>query len=84
MAPISLYAEVGRRIRLARRAAGLSQTELGDALGITFQQLQKYELGINRISIGRLVHLAAALDVPLSNLTNGLEALVPKKGKRRP
>jgi transcriptional regulator with XRE-family HTH domain len=56
----------GRRIRTLRSAAGLSQTEVGDALGITFQQIQKYEKGANRVSSGRLTELAKLLDVPIT------------------
>jgi transcriptional regulator with XRE-family HTH domain len=57
---------VGHRIRLFRLNAGLSQTELADQIGVTFQQVQKYEKGINRIGAGRLVRVAKALDVPIS------------------
>jgi|tagenome__1003787_1003787.scaffolds.fasta_scaffold14653889_1 transcriptional regulator with XRE-family HTH domain len=52
---------VGQRLRTLRQAAGMSQGALGQASGITFQQIQKYEKGTNRISVGRLVHLAKAL-----------------------
>ena len=48
---VDLY--VGRRIRLRRRILGISQTKLGDALGLTFQQIQKYENGTNRVSASR-------------------------------
>lgn len=58
--------EVGQRIRARRVAKGMSQTELGTLLGVTFQQVQKYEKGINRIGAGRLVRVAKALDVPIS------------------
>ncbi|BAQ16962.1 helix-turn-helix domain-containing protein [Methyloceanibacter caenitepidi] len=54
---------VGRRIRLRRMQVGLSQTDLGDALGLTFQQIQKYENGANRIGAGRLVEIAAVLGI---------------------
>ena len=50
----------GQRIREARVAAGLSQDELGKALGVSFQQIQKYEKGINRLSSGRLMQIAKA------------------------
>src|SRR3954469_11446138 len=52
---------VGKRLRKVREAAGMSQGALGRAGGITFQQVQKYENGMNRISVGRLVQLAKAL-----------------------
>ncbi|MCP9320460.1 helix-turn-helix domain-containing protein [Acetobacter persici] len=57
---------VGHRIRLRRTLLGLSQEKLGEALGITFQQVQKYERGTNRVGASRLYDLAAALDVPIS------------------
>lgn len=52
--PTALDLEVGRRLRQARIAAGLSQTALADAVGVTFQQVQRYETGVNRISPGKL------------------------------
>ena len=58
--------EVGQRIRARRMAKGMSQTELGNQLGVTFQQVQKYEKGVNRVGAGRLVRVAEALDVPVS------------------
>lgn len=56
---------VGGRVRLRRRELGLSQTELGGRLGITFQQVQKYEKGSNRIGASRLHAIAAILNVPV-------------------
>jgi transcriptional regulator with XRE-family HTH domain len=58
--------EVGQRIRARRMAKGMSQTELGNLLGVTFQQVQKYEKGVNRVGAGRLVRVGEALDVPVS------------------
>jgi len=58
--------DVGMRIRARRMAKGMSQTELGAMLGVTFQQVQKYEKGINRVGAGRLVRVAEALDVPIT------------------
>src|ERR1700704_1060297 len=58
--------EVGQRIRARRMAKGMSQTDLGNLLGVTFQQVQKYEKGVNRVGAGRLVRVAEALDVPVS------------------
>ncbi len=58
--------DVGRRIRARRIAQGMSQTELGNRLGVTFQQVQKYEKGINRVGAGRLVRVAEALEVPVA------------------
>jgi transcriptional regulator with XRE-family HTH domain len=57
---------VGLRIRAARLAAGLSQERLGTALGVTFQQVQKYEKGANRVGAGRLSDIARVLSVPVS------------------
>ncbi len=62
--PIDLM--VGKRIRLRRVQLGLSQTELGQKLGVTFQQVQKYENGTNRVSCSRLYETATALEVPIS------------------
>lgn len=57
---------VGVRLRVRRIERGLSQEALADRLGITFQQIQKYERGRNRISAGRLADVASALDVPIT------------------
>jgi transcriptional regulator with XRE-family HTH domain len=57
---------VGAQIRYQRILLGLSQQNVGDQLGLTFQQLQKYELGTNRVSASRLVHLSMILRVPIS------------------
>jgi transcriptional regulator with XRE-family HTH domain len=59
---------VGRNIRLCRQAKGLSQSDLAEKLGITFQQIQKYEKGVNRVGAGRLFQIAAILAVPISSL----------------
>jgi transcriptional regulator with XRE-family HTH domain len=56
---------VGSRIRMRRRMLSLSQTELGSQLGITFQQVQKYEKGANRVAASRLQHMADILKVPV-------------------
>lgn len=61
--PIDVH--VGGRLRLRRTLLGLSQTELARAVGLTFQQVQKYESGSNRVSASRLYHIAEALDVPV-------------------
>lgn len=59
--------DVGRRIAALRRAKGLSQSDLGTAVGVTFQQIQKYETGINRVGVSRLQQIAKHLDMPVSN-----------------
>ena len=58
--------QVGRRIRQARRAAKLTQGQLGNKIGLTFQQVQKYEKGVNRVSAGTLYEIAKVLDIPIS------------------
>jgi transcriptional regulator with XRE-family HTH domain len=64
--PDSHDKEVGRRIRARRLVCGMSQTALGEQLGVTFQQVQKYEKGTNRVGAGRLRRIAEALEVPVS------------------
>lgn len=68
-APTDLY--IGKRLALRRRVLGVSQLSLGKTLGITFQQIQKYEKGVNRISGSRLQALAEALNVPMSFFFDG-------------
>jgi len=62
--PIDVH--VGSRIRLRRAMVGMSQEKLGESLGITFQQVQKYEKGTNRVGASRLQNIAAVLNVPVS------------------
>lgn len=62
--PIDIH--VGSRVRLRRNLMGLSQQKLGDAVGLTFQQIQKYEKGTNRIGSSRLFQFSQVLDVPVS------------------
>ena len=62
----AIDAHVGCRVRTRRTLLGLNQTQLGEALGITYQQVQKYERGSNRIGASRLYHLSKILDVPVS------------------
>src|SRR3981189_572909 len=61
--PVDKY--VGSRVRMRRIMLGMSQEKLGEALGLSFQQLQKYEKGMNRISASRLQHLSQILQVPV-------------------
>ena len=65
---------VGRRARERRTLAGMSQTAVAERLGLTFQQLQKYEKGHNRISASRLYELAQIFDVPVSYFYEGIKA----------
>jgi transcriptional regulator with XRE-family HTH domain len=62
--PVDVH--VGARVRLRRTLLGLSQERLGEAIGLTFQQVQKYERGANRIGASRLYDLSRVLDVPVS------------------
>jgi transcriptional regulator with XRE-family HTH domain len=61
----SLDVEIGQRVRAFRLQKGLSQQKLADQLGVTFQQVQKYEKGANRIGVGRLQAIAAILGVAI-------------------
>lgn len=67
--PIDNY--VGHRVRMRRMMMGMSQEKLGDKLGLTFQQVQKYEKGTNRIGSSRLQHLSHILEVPVSFFFDG-------------
>lgn len=64
--PSPIDVHVGSRIRLRRTLLGMSQERLGEALGLTFQQVQKYERGVNRVGASRLFDLSRVLDVPIS------------------
>ena len=76
----SYDAYVGKKLRVARKAAGLSQTALGNLVELTFQQIQKYEKGVVRISAGRLVQFARVLKVPIIFFFEGLS---PDQGAAR-
>jgi transcriptional regulator with XRE-family HTH domain len=67
-APDHVDVQVGQRIRIQRLAIGMSQTILADALGVTFQQVHKYEKGVNRVGAGRLTKIASVLKVPVGSL----------------
>ena len=69
--PDAIDVAVGHRIRIQRLASGMSQSALADQLGVTFQQVQKYEKGVNRVGASRLTHIASALSVPVSQLIAG-------------
>ncbi len=80
--PIDVH--VGNRVRMRRMLVGMSQEKLGDALGLTFQQVQKYEKGANRVSASRLYQMASTLgvpiqfffdDIPISTQNNNSEGL---------
>jgi transcriptional regulator with XRE-family HTH domain len=81
--PIDLH--VGARIRLRRRMQGVSQEKLADALGLTFQQVQKYERGANRVSASKLYEIATALHSPISYFFDGLaDPAGEERGDGRP
>ena len=70
-APNPIDKHVGSRVRMRRMMLGMSQEKLGDALGLTFQQVQKYEKGTNRIGASRLQQIALILQVPVSFFFEG-------------
>jgi transcriptional regulator with XRE-family HTH domain len=71
-APNPTDVHVGERVRMYRVKAGISQTALGEHLGITFQQVQKYEKGVNRIGASRLQQICEMLDIPVALLFDDL------------
>jgi transcriptional regulator with XRE-family HTH domain len=64
--------EIGSRMRMRRMLIGMSQEKLGEMLGLTFQQVQKYEKGTNRISVGRMIDIAHVLGVEIGFFFEGL------------
>jgi transcriptional regulator with XRE-family HTH domain len=79
--PNPIDIEVGKRIRVYRQQAGLSQTQLGDALKLTFQQVQKYEKGVNRVAPSRLEVIARVCGVLVSAFLPSLDG---QKGNSGP
>ena len=73
--PVDLH--VGTRVRLRRQILKMSQEKLGDQLGVTFQQVQKYERGANRVGASRLWRMSQVLDVPVSFFYDGLSEDMP-------
>ena len=71
--------QVGNRVRIRRMLIGMSQERLGDLLGLTFQQVQKYEKGVNRIGAGRLFEMARILNVPVDFFYEGVNS-APRPG----
>lgn len=71
--PTDIDAHIGKKLLWRRKEKRMSQTQLGNALGITFQQIQKYEHGSNRISASRLWAVADILNVPISYFYEGVE-----------
>jgi transcriptional regulator with XRE-family HTH domain len=74
--PSPIDVHVGSRVRSRRTLLGMSQERLGEALGLTFQQVQKYERGVNRIGASRLFDLSRVLDVPISFFFDDLPSSV--------
>jgi transcriptional regulator with XRE-family HTH domain len=70
--PNHVDVHVGARIRMRRKILGLSQERLADSLGLTFQQVQKYERGANRVSSSKLYQVARTLETPISYFFDGL------------
>lgn len=74
--------QIGARVRARRLEIGMSQEQLAEALGVTFQQIQKYEKGINRIAASRLFDMSAALDLPIERFfQTSRAAMQPNNGK---
>jgi transcriptional regulator with XRE-family HTH domain len=81
--PDPVDVEVGQRIRIQRLQSGLSQTSLAEQLGVTFQQVQKYEKGVNRVGAGRLTKIAKVLGVPVSSFFGAHDtAPIERPGER--
>ena len=78
--PIDIH--VGARVRARRKLSGMSQSKLGEAISLTFQQVQKYEKGTNRISSSRLYRMSEVLDVSISYFFDDMPAEI--SGKRAP
>ena len=78
-APDPIDVEVGARIRIRRRLLSVSQQELAQALDLTFQQVQKYEKGVNRVSASMLVRIARRLDTTVAALVGEDEAAVAER-----
>jgi transcriptional regulator with XRE-family HTH domain len=76
----SIDKEIGSRVRMRRISIGMSQEKLGDLLGLTFQQVQKYEKGTNRISVSRLVDIAKILGVDIHFFFNGIKSVKDDAG----
>ncbi|MEM7660746.1 MAG: helix-turn-helix domain-containing protein [Pseudomonadota bacterium] len=79
--PSGIDRHVGQRVRWRRRELHLTQEKLGEMLSLTFQQVQKYEKGVNRISAGRLFELAAVLGVPVNYFYDGASQYLPGRAE---
>jgi transcriptional regulator with XRE-family HTH domain len=74
--------EIGRKLRALRLERGMSKSDLAQGIGLTFQQLQKYEKGTNRVSAGRLQRIADVLNVPVMVFYDGMGARAKTKHRR--
>jgi transcriptional regulator with XRE-family HTH domain len=79
--PNSADTQIGQSIRAHRLIAGMSQSELAEQLGVSFQQVQKYEKGANRVGAGRLPKIAEIFNIPISALFKGHADTSPGKGR---
>lgn len=80
--PIEFYGNMGKNIRSARTMAGLSQQEVGEELGVTFQQQQKYEKGINRCPIHHIVTISVMTGVPVMDII-GVKDVENRDGNKK-
>lgn len=81
MATNMIDQHIGLKIKLRRSALGITQNELGKILGVTFQQVQKYEKGANKIGSGKLYEIAEVLDSPIEYFYEGLDKNAAKKAR---
>jgi transcriptional regulator with XRE-family HTH domain len=79
--PVDIH--VGRKIRQRRWMVGMTQQQLGDQVGIHYQQIQKYETGANRISASRMWDIAATMEVPVSLFFEGIDDQAPDTSMTR-
>jgi transcriptional regulator with XRE-family HTH domain len=78
----SIDKHFGEQIRSRRHAINMSQDHLGKELGVTFQQVQKYEAGVNRITAARLYEICQVFDVPIASMFDGIPRPAPRPAKR--
>jgi len=81
--PTVVDQHVGARVRAARLEAGKRQTEVAESLGLTFQQVQKYEKGTNRISAGKLHELSRLFETPIQFFFDGIDGAVSRRGNSK-
>ena len=79
----SIDVHVGQRVRQRRWTVGMTLQQLGEKIGISYQQIKKYEIGANRIGASRMWDIAAAMEVPVSFFFEGLDGQAPDTGEVR-